>query len=358
MPFMNQLEPESLVRHFIEHPPRNFRAGRLQDGIPAFSAPFDILTTANPGLVRWIRRLPFHQRWRHCLQPMARFIGSTVSEYVWMPVDAEPVACAQSLKAGQAATCPLLIIKDIPHASPLLDAAANAWADAFVAACLPLGFTLVEGQALAWVPIDFDSIDDYLARLSRGRRRNLRRKLRSRGQLDVEVLPTGPALDDDGLVDALYSLYQDVFAQSETQFDLLERDFFAAVFRDGGSGGVLFLYRDHGRLIGWNLCFEHAGMLVDKYMGLAYPEARDCNLYAVSWFQNLDYARRRGLRCYIAGWTDPQAKAQLGARFTHTRHLVRPRNVALRVLLRRISGQFENDRDWRQSLEQDASACP
>ena len=42
------------------------------------------------------------------------------------------------------------------------------------------GFVLLQGQALAWVPIDFENIEAYLAALSSGRRRDLRRKLRSR----------------------------------------------------------------------------------------------------------------------------------------------------------------------------------
>ena len=111
-----------------------------------------------------------------------------------------------------------------------------------------------------------------------------------------------------------------------------------------------FEYRDlaSGELIGWNLCFEHGGMLVDKYMGLAYPEAREHNLYAVSWMENLDYARRQGLRYYVAGWTDPEVKAELGARFTFTRHAVYPRNRLLRWLMRHIAGRFEGDRAWHE----------
>ena len=46
---------------------------------------------------------------------------------------------------------------------------------------------------LAWVPLDFASIDDYLGRLSASRRKNIRRKLRSRALLEVEEMPTGSA---------------------------------------------------------------------------------------------------------------------------------------------------------------------
>jgi hypothetical protein len=347
MPFVSQLEPDALVQHFLAHPPRDFSAERLASGVTAFSAPFDVLTTAEPELRRRVQHWPLYRHWRHWLRPQARFIGSTVTEYAWLP-DADPAGLAATLRCTQSAACPLLIVKDIPQRSPLLDPAGNAWCDAFAGACAREGFVMLQGQALAWLPIDFTSADDYLSRLSKSRRRNIRRKLRSRAALDVEIVPTGSAFADDAAIDAFYAFYCNVYAQSEVHFDLLERSFFHALLRDADSGGIVFVYRHAGQMIGWNLCFEHRGMLVDKYMGLAYPEAREHNLYAVSWMENLDYARRHGLQTYVAGWTDPEVKAELGARFTFTRHAVYPRNAMLRWLLRRIAGRFEGDRAWHE----------
>lgn len=353
---MTQVEPAALVRHFLAHPPRNFDAGRLPGDIPAFSARFDVLTTAEPGFRKRLARWPLFRLWRRWLSLRSRFIGSTVTEYAWLPDNEDPGELARRIHQTQSPLFPLLVIKDLPQDSPLISAAANAWTDAFVESCVEQGFTMVEGQALAWVAIDHASADEYLSRLSRARRRDIRRKLRSRAELDVEIRATGPGLDDPEVIDALYALYADVYAQSETHFDFLERAFFAALLTDPDSGGVLFVYRHEGKLIGWNLCFEYAGKLVDKYMGLAYPQSRDLNLYAVSWFENLEYARVRGLSHYVAGWTDPEVKAQLGAQFSLTRHAVYPRNFLLRALLKRIAGFFESDRHWRQSREQHANA--
>ncbi len=358
MPFMNQLEPDSLVRHFIARPPLGFSAERLPGAIPAFTAPFDVLTTADPAFRRRVEHWPLHPYWRRWLRLRTRFIGSTVSEYVPLPRGADPLALARTLRETQSRMCPLLVIKDIPHDSPLLDRDANRWADAFAGACAEQGFVLLEGQALAWLPIDFASIDDYLSGLSRARRRDIRRKLRSRADVAVECVPTGAAFDDENRVDAFHALYRNVYAQSAIHFDLLDREFLAAVLRDRDSGGIVFVYYHEGGMIGWNLCFEHADMLIDKYMGLRYPQAREHNLYAVSWIENLDHARRRGLRRYVAGWTDPEVKAQLGARFTFTRHAVYPRNRLLRALLRRIAGRFESDRVWREEMQHHASADP
>lgn len=348
MSFVTRLEPERLLGHFLAHPPEGFAAEMAGGGLPAFTAPFDLLTTAEPELLQRLARWPGQSLWRPWLRLRTRFIGATNTEYLWLPPlpgRDDAAALAQRLRREQGRRCPLLIVKDLPDESPLLPVEANRQAAAFARALAEEGFVLMEGQALAWVPIDFDSIDAYLARLSRGRRRDLRRKLRSRADLSVETLAAGaPAFDDEATIDAFYALYLNVYAQSEIHFDRLSRDYFRALLRDGDSGGVVFVYRHQGEMIGWNLCYEHAGMLVDKYIGLRYPQAREHNLYALSWFENLDYALRRNLDAYVAGWTDPQVKRQLGARFAFTRHAVYARNPLLRAILRRVSTWFESDR--------------
>ncbi len=352
MPFVGQLEPEALVEQFIAHPPTGFTPQPVIGGIPAFDTHFNILTTVEPEMRRRMDRWPGYGRWQHWLRLRTCFIGCTVTEYVWFPPAADPAAFAEQLLATQSRRCPLLIIKDIAHASPLLDAADNSWLDTFVARCEKAGCVMVKGQALAWVQIDFASTDEYLSRLSRSRRRNIRRKLRSRAQLHIEQVPTGSAFADEDTIDAFHALYCNVYAQSELHFDFLDRNFFAAVLRDSQSGGIVFIYRNDERMIGWNLCFEHGDALVDKFLGLVYPDARDHDLYAVSWMENLEYARSRGLRRYIAGWTDPEVKAQLGAQFTFTRHAVYPRNRLLRFALRRLARYFEHDREWPEQTHE------
>lgn len=339
-----QLEPEALLAHFRHHLPLGFAplAGAPPE-LPAFVAPFDLLTTADDGLKQRLRRLPGWGWWSRWLRIRTAFVGSTVTEYATLPHAADPAALVAGLRTGPARGFRLCIIKDIAQQSPLLPAVDNAHADALVAACRSQGFVVVEGQALAYVPIDFADADAYLACLSYSSRKNLRRKLRSRAGLTITTLPTGPAFADDALVDAYYALYRQVYAQSEVHFDELSRGFFAAVLRDAAAGGVVFAYHAEGALVGWNLCFVHGGKLIDKYIGFAYPQARQHNLYFVSWMVNLEYAVAQGLQFYVAGWTDPEVKAQLGARFTFTRHAVYIRNPLLRALGRRCAHWFESD---------------
>lgn len=348
----NRLEPGSLVAHAGAHPPEGF-AWLEGLPVPVFSAPFDLLTTADDEFKARLRGWPLFGRWSRWLRVRTAFVGTTVTEYAPLPQAMAPEAFAEAVRTGPGRGFTLAIVKDIPQDSPLLGDADNAHAEALAQACAQQGFVLVEGQALAYVPIDFGSLDEYLARLSSSRRSNLRRKLRSRAQLRIERVPTGAAYADDARVDACYALYEGVHAQSEVHFDRLTRGFFAALLRDGSSGGIVFEYRHAatGELLGWNLCYEHGGRLVDKYIGLSYPAARDVNLYFVSWMVNLEYALERGLSDYIAGWTDPEVKRSLGARFTWTRHAVYVRNPLLRALARRFAGHFESDRRWQDGAE-------
>jgi hypothetical protein len=149
--------------------------------------------------------------------------------------------------------------------------------------------------------------------------------------------------EDAALRARIHALYENVYAQSEIHFDHLTPAFLDSLLREGGNGGVVFAYFHGDVLIGWNLCYEYAGKLVDKYIGLAYPAAREHNLYFVSWMENLAYARRRNLSHYIAGWTDTAVKRQLGARFCLTRHAVYVRNPLLRAVFRHIAHHFESE---------------
>lgn len=342
----NQLEPPGLLQQFAKHPPEGFAL--LQDWpAPAFTAPFDLLTTADDALKARLLSLPGGQWLGSRLRLSTDFVGTTVSEYACLPQDMAAAALAEELRACAGRTL-LTIVKDLPQSSPLLADADNLFAKDLIAALAARGFIAVQGQALAYVAMNFASLDEYLARLSKSRRSNLRRKLKSRSLLQIRRIPTGQDFTSDALVDAYYALFEAVYAQSEIHFDKLGRAFFADLLRDAGNGGLVFEYRDLASetLLGWNLCFEHRGKLVDKYIGLSYPAAREANLYFVSWMVNLEYALERGLTHYVAGWTDPEVKAQLGASFTMTQHMVYVRNPVLRALGRRFAGHFESDSQW------------
>ena len=342
----NLIEPPSLVREFMAHPPLGFAGLELEGGIPAFTTDFDLLTTMRPEERRRFEGLPFARSWARWLRPRTFFVGTTVTEYTLLPRDCAPDRFIDHL-LRDGAQYPFVIIKDLPTEAALVGKPAYAYSAALARAANAAGFLLLEGQALAYVPVDFDTVEQFLARMPYLRRKEFRRKLRSAGRVEIQEIPTGDArLRDTALLEHCYALYRNVFAQSATQFDLLSPEFFTALLQESANQGVLFTYRARGELIGFNLCFTYEDRLIDKYLGFAYPQAREHDLYFVSWFHNLGYALTHGLHCYVAGWTDPEVKRRLGAKFTFTQHAVYIRNPVLRFALRPFKRRFEADSDW------------
>ncbi|GHU18644.1 hypothetical protein FACS189475_04450 [Betaproteobacteria bacterium] len=344
--YRNLLEPPAYVALFARFPPLDFRVKQNSAGIPLFSLRFDLLTTLESAARVRLQGLPLFRFWSRLFKLPACFTGATITEYSPLPRDLSPEALLDALleKDAQDDAPSLTIVKDIPVASPLLSEEDNAFAENLSRAAARRGFIVVEGQALAYLPVDFRSIDEYLARLSAGRRRDLRRKLKKRAELEVEIVPLGDArFADEAFRQQLYAMYLEVFEQSEIHFDLLSREFFAALLQEGAGWGVVFLYRRRGALAGYNICLLHAGRLIDKYIGFDYTLAKPLNLYFISWIVNLEFAREMGLSAYVAGWTDPEVKKSLGASFTFTRHLVWIKNPLLRALLRPFRCFFEAD---------------
>jgi predicted N-acyltransferase len=332
------------------NPPVGFVARHIDAGdgsLPVFLTPFDLLTTLDADLKKRVDSIPLvNAIARTLLRPRAIFCGTTVSEYAVYHATRNPEGFARALLAEMKSSgAKLAIFKDVPQNSPLLSAEENAAAEKLLAALRANGFTVLEGQALAYVAIDFKTRDEYLMRFSGKRRYDFRRKLKNRANVQYEEVPTGHAkFNDDKFVDDLYAMYESVFAHSAIQFDKLSRRFFANVFRDANSGGVVFFYRTAEKLIGWKLCFVSGGNLVDKYIGFIYPDARDANIYFLSWFHCLEFAIRHGLKFYVVGWTDAKVKAYLGAQFTFTQHAVYLRNPLFRLVLNRCQKLFEPDK--------------
>lgn len=352
---LNLLEPASLVDAFLSAPPEGFTPAAIEadsNKVPGFLTRLDLATTAGKGAKEVLQRLGFLVP-----KPKTLFIGTTVSEYALFPDGVSPltlkktaIAKLRQLKAS------FLIIKDIPCASPLLTEKENRYAKELVVECEKSGFIIMRGLSLAYVPINFASTEEFLRRFSQSRRKDFKRKLRSFSDITVEAVPTGAPFFDDAAVEFLYGLFLNVYNQSEVHFDRLTVEFFKTVFADKKSGGMVFLYRHAGRIIGFNLCFVSGGRMVDKYVGFVYPDAREHNLYFLSWFYNLDYCVKNGLKAFIAGWTDPKVKAYLGAEFTRTLHAVYIKNPLLRVVLKRFKGVFESDEKTPDRQPQ-ASAC-
>jgi predicted N-acyltransferase len=342
--YKNMLEPPELVDIFLRFPPENFACGLNTAGLPVFHTDFDILTTLEAGARAKLRRVPLYAVWAKRLRFAACFAGTTVTEYAPVPAALSTEHFLDNILNEHCKQQTLTILKDLPEASPLLSAEENAFTEKLAQEATRKGFMQVRGQALAYLPIDFRSVEEYLLHLSPGRRKDLRRKMKMRNALEIDILQLGDKrFADQRLLDEFYALYLEVFRQSEVHFDLLGADFFTALLQSRAMDGVVFCYKSGQRLVGYNICLIHQNGLVDKYIGFRYPLARELNLYFISWLVNLEFALENRLTVYISGWTDPEVKAALGARFTFTRHLVWVNNPLLRAVLSPLRHFFEAD---------------
>ena len=357
---LNVVEPKYLIETFLKNPPLDFSASQVSDGAgltPAFKADFDLLTTMDEDEYGLRELAKKHKIIKKLVTYPALFVGTTATEYANYPerTDYRPLISAL-LHEMRKQKAQLLIVKDVPQSSPLLSATANASAELLLQQCQEAGFLLVEGQALAYVPIDFKSVDEFLMRMSKSRRKEFRKKIKDSAHVQIETINCGAAeFQDEALLEQFYAMYENVYQQSEIHFDILSKGFFRDLLQCKTGNGVVFCYKVDGRLIGYNICFVEANRLVDKYVGFIYPDARDANLYFLSWFRNLEFAINNGLEAYVAGWTDPAVKASLGAKFTLTRHAVFIRNPILRAILTPFKHLFESDSNWiEKQNEKDA----
>lgn len=347
---LNLLEPEGLVHAFMTEPPEGFEPISLEVNgkhIHGFLTELDLFTTANEKVKRFYQRhkglLPAFIR--RFLKPRVVFIGTTVSEYALFPygIEPEPLKKSSVSKLNELGF-QFLIIKDMPSESYLLSDKENEFSRRLISHLRNNGFFILYGQALAYVPINFISTEEYLQRLSRSRRKDIKRKLRSFSEISIEQVKTGTDFFTDSTINLLYKLYLNVYKKSGIHFDKLTLSFFKKVFKDKNNCGIVFLYRHQDRIIGFNLCFIVRDHLVDKYVGFLYPDSKRFNLYFTSWFYNLDFCIQNNLKTFIAGWTDPEIKSYLGAEFTYTYHAVYIKNPLLRFILKSFKSVFESDK--------------
>lgn len=200
-----------------------------------------------------------------------------------------------------------------------------------------LGFTLGESFPNVVLPLPYQGMEDYLASLSYSARKDLRRKLRAGRTAGIE-LEVVDSVDD--LIEEIYALYLNTYHAGTVRFEQLTREYFLAAGQQRDARAKFFLYRLGGRLVCFNLCFLHDGVLVDKFIGLDYSVARELNLYFYTWHSNVEWCLHSGVRAYQVGQTDYEAKLRLGGQRVPLYFFARHENLLVNALLRAAAPLF------------------
>jgi len=188
-------------------------------------------------------------------------------------------------------------------------------------------FNRVQFRPCAQVPIDFSSMEEYLGRLSRGARKDMRRKMRVAP--DVRILHCSSIAP---YLDRIWQLYLDTVARSPIVLGVHNRLFFENICAQvPGSEFVLYFVQEE--LVAFNLLIVRQESMVDKYFCMDYAPGSAFNLYVLSWYENVRTCVERNIPFYYTGQGTEKTKAHLGASFIPSFILFRHRLVLLDRLL-------------------------
>jgi predicted N-acyltransferase len=216
----------------------------------------------------------------------------------------------------------LLAIKDV-----------TAPADATIGKVLARrGYARLSGLPIASLDLGgVSTLDDYLARLSAATRKDLRRKLRSAATVRIE-----DCHDVAAYAAQIAELYESTRAESGFdygEFEKLPRDYFLRVSQGLRERALFKLYWVGDTLAAFNLLLVEPDRLIDKFLGMRYPLARNHDLYALSWLENVRHCIAHGVRALQTGQTAYREKLRMGSRLVPTSIWFRHRGaVAQRVL--------------------------
>jgi predicted N-acyltransferase len=157
------------------------------------------------------------------------------------------------------------------------------------------------------MPIDFKNLEEFLARLSRAARKDLRRKMRVAPE--VRVIRTR---NISPFLDRIYHLYRATVERSPMAFGAHNRLFFEKICeRVPGAEYTLYFVREE--LAAFNLLVVKPEAMVDKNFCMDYELGRKYHLYVLSWLENIRTCAERGIPLYDAGQGVEKTKAHLGA---------------------------------------------
>ena len=190
-------------------------------------------------------------------------------------------------------------------------------------------------------------VDGYLATLSAATRKDIRRKLKASGGVRVERRTS-----IDGLADKIDALHEETRRNSSVDygdFEALPPEYFQSVAQCAGKQAQFMLYWVGDELAAFNLLLLGRDTIVDKFLGMRYPLARDNNLYVVSWIENVRFCLETGRRWLQSGQTAYSSKLRFGSRLTPSSIFARHRNPVINRLIRLAAPLAAFDR-WDPDL--------
>jgi hypothetical protein len=224
---------------------------------------------------------------------------------------------------AKATGSPLVAIKDLPQIRE------PGLATEFKAA----RFARMNSLPIAALDLPYADVDGYLASLSGSTRKDIRRKLKSAANVQIERrVGIG---DIKGEIRALYEETRGESALDYGDFETLPEFYFEAIAEALGPRAVFVLYRIDGKLAAFNLLLVGQTRVIDKFLGMRKGVAQEHNLYAISWIENVKFCLENKIATLQSGQTAYTLKLRLGSRLEDSgiwfRHQGRIANALLRA---------------------------
>jgi len=311
--------------------------GRLRAAVPAFITDYELDTTVSGALRRVTNALS--RAFPRLLRQRMLALGSPVAEVCHLgfepatsPADQQKLLAAMLVRAESYAReqrVQMFAAKDSRAAQDAL------WADAAKAQRL----RRQPGLPTALLDVRFDSLDEYLASLSRATRKDMRRKLKAAAGLRVEWRSN---IDD--IAAEVMRLYTSTYANAQFSFEELTSEYFRAVLAGLGNRASCVVYWLGEKLVAFNLVLHDGKRLLDKFLGMDYSVAHEHNLYFCTWFENVRYCIEHRIPLYQSGQGLHAVKRRLGSRLEANWLWYRHRNRLLDAILSMIERVARLDR--------------
>lgn len=329
-------------------PPQEFRlsaVGASRNGVLVAAAPVFSLT--------YRLDTPLQGAWR----PVGDWLNRTVPKLVNLPVmglgsplaDKCHLGFAPELSLGERQEAMAAVLAALDrHAAErgvpvlagkdLLDTALPSIEVAYSAQ----RYTRVASLPVAVLDLPYKSEDAYLASLSPATRKDIRRKLKAAAGIRLEIRHS-----IEGLEDEIVSLYDETRHQSGFDYGDLEKlspSYFRDVMHKLGDRGVLMLYWLGDELLGFNLLLVGRDRVIDKFIGMRYPKAREHNLYVFSWMSNVRFCLERGITQLQSGQTAYASKLRFGSRLDKTWVFFKHRSPVVNTIFRAVGPYLAFDK--------------
>ena len=216
------------------------------------------------------------------------------------------------------------------------------------------GFTRVATLPVATLHLPFKDEQEYLTSLSASTRKDIKRKMKSLAGVQVEVRDT-----IDGIEDEIIKLFEETKARRKADYDAFDdvpQGYFREVMSTPGGNAKIMLTRVGSELASFNIFFEEKDRIIDKYIGMRYPLAREHNIYFITWMMMVRRCIEKCIPWLQMGQTTYCQKVRMGCKLKRSWVYFKHRNPLINAVFKAAGPRMAFDRMDPDMVELGAEA--